>query len=297
MRRILLISNPAAARTHVSRAHEVAAVIRAAGCEVDVVFTDAPGGAVDLARAGVESGVDAIAVYGGDGTMMQTVEGMRPCDIPLGLIPGGTGNLLARNLGLPQRLRDAALVVATGSPRKIDLGQWQSEGRTRYFAVACGAGYDAQLMAGTTGPAKRRWGMGAYVQYVVRTMGTIRPLPFNVTVDGEARVLQAALVVVANCRTIVPPFLGLGPDIRYDDGWLNVVALRARGMKHAAAVVFKLLRNAADDADIVRLRGRDVRIEADPVQPVQLDGEPDGRTPFRATILPKGLKILMPARS
>jgi diacylglycerol kinase family enzyme len=68
-------------------------------------------------------------------------------------------------------------------------------------------------------------------------------------------------------------------------------------MKHAAAVVFKLLRNAADDADIVRLRGRDVRIEADPVQPVQLDGEPDGRTPFRATILPKGLKILMPARS
>lgn len=294
MRRILLIGNPAAARTKTARAHAVAAVMRSAGCEVDLRFTDGPGDAIEIAKNGATAGVDAIAVYGGDGTMMQAVEGMRPCDVPLGIIPGGTGNLLAKNLGLPMRLEEAARVVATGRPRTIDLGQWRAAGRTRYFAVACGAGYDARLMAGTPGPAKRRWGMGAYVQYVIRTAGTIRPGPFHITVDGDRRTLNAALVLVANCRRIVPPFLGLGPNIRYDDGWLDVVTLRARGIAHAASVVWRLLRDAPDDADIVRLRGRDITIEADSEQPVQLDGEPDGITPFRATILPAGLRILMP---
>lgn len=293
-RRVLLIHNPAAARSYPRRLAAARSTLEREGCAVQVAETRGPGDAVELARLGVREGVDVVAVYGGDGTMMQAVEGMIGEGVPLGLIPGGTGNLLASNLGIPWNPRRAAQTIARGCVRAIDLGRLESDGRVRYFAVASGAGYDADIMSGTTGPAKRRWGMTAYVARVIRTLGAISPAPYRLVVDGETHEVEAVTVVVANCNQIVPPWLKLGRRVAPDDGLLDVVVLNAGGLLDAASVVWQLVRQAPDSDGVRRFRAREVVVDARPARPVQLDGEPNGATPFTATILPGALHVLVP---
>jgi diacylglycerol kinase (ATP) len=137
MARVLLITNPAAARTDPHVVRTVSTVLEREGWEVDVVGTTRPGHAAELARDGVRDGVDVIAVYGGDGTTMQAVQGLMGSEVPVALIPGGTGNLLAGNLRLPRDPAQAARIVATGVPRAVDLGQMDRPEGPRFFAVAC----------------------------------------------------------------------------------------------------------------------------------------------------------------
>jgi len=272
----------------------VVAVTKRTGAEVDVELTKGHGDAESIARRGLEGGgVDVVAVYGGDGTMMQAVAGMAGHSVHLGIIPGGTGNLLAGNLGLPRDPRAAAQIIATGEARRIDLGSLEMADGDRLFAVACGAGYDADIMARTGGAAKRRWGMGAYVSHIVRTVKEIAPAPFCVTVDGKTIELEAAMLLVANCTQVIPPFLSLGREIAFDDGKLDVVALKARGLAEVTSTVWRLMRRHPDNDQVRRFSGREIRVEADPPQAVQLDGDADGRTPFVARVLPGALSVIV----
>ena len=295
MRRVLLIHNPVAARTRSRRLQQVIDTLRRGECDVQVASTGGVGDAVNLAREGAVNGVDIVAVYGGDGTMMQAVQGIINHEIPIGLIPGGTGNLLAANLGLPRNPVRAAEIVATGAPRPIDLGKFESADGVRYFAVASGAGFDAQLMAGTPSVSKRKWGMGAYVVRAFRILSSLRPTRFTLVVDDETHEVRAASVLVANCGTVFPPILHLGADIALDDGALDVVILDAASVWQVFLTLGVLLRRRVDGVRVRRFRGRKVRVEADGPVPVQLDGEPNGRTPFAATILPGRLKVIVPA--
>ena len=265
------------------------------GCEVQVAVTTGPGDAVQFARSGAQAGVDAIAVYGGDGTVMQAVEGMRGHDIPIGLIPGGTGNLLAGNLRLPRDPVAAARIVASGRPRAIDLGRLDQAGRTQYFAVAAGSGFDADLMARTSAAAKRRWGFAAYVVQALSLAGALRTGSFRVTIDGKPMDVEATTVLVANCKEFAPPTVSLAPDIAFDDGVLDVVMLKAGGVLESAAILWKLWNETVDGVAVRHYRGTEITVETDPSRPVQLDGEVSGETPFTATILPKGLSVLVPA--
>ncbi len=297
MRRVLLLHNPNAARHNSRTVRTVASVLRGEGCEVDVEATPASGDASRFARQAVESGVDVVAVYGGDGTMIQAVEGFIGSDVALGLVPGGTGNLLAGNLKLPRHPRRAALTIAHGIPRRIDLGRLEFGDTVRYFAVACGAGYDAQVMAGTTGLAKRRWGMGAYAAWVVKTVGRVQPTRYRLEIDGRSVEVDAATVLVANCNEIVPPLLKLGHGVSFDDGTLDIVVLNASGLWQAASVVWQLLRRTPDSREVKRFRARQVRIEADHKLPVQLDGEAAGETPFTVSVIPGGLSVVVPGEN
>jgi YegS/Rv2252/BmrU family lipid kinase len=294
MRRVLLLHNPNAARHNSRTVKTVASVLRGEGCEVDVEATPASGDAIRLARQAVEQGVDVVAVYGGDGTMIQAVEGFVGSDVALGLVPGGTGNLLAGNLKLPRDPRQAALTIAHGVPRRIDIGRIQSGQTVRYFAVACGAGYDAQVMAGTTGVAKRRWGMAAYAAWVIRTVGRIRPARYRLHIDGQSMEVDAATVLVANCNEIIPPLLKLGKGVSFDDGALDIVVLNAVGIMQAASVVWQLLRRGPDTARVRRFRALQVRVESDHKIPVQLDGEAAGETPITVSVIPRGLSVIVP---
>jgi YegS/Rv2252/BmrU family lipid kinase len=294
MRRVMVINNPAAARSHPRALRVVTKTLESSGLEVVVEHTGQPGDAADLARRAVDQQFDALVVHGGDGTMIQAVQGMNGGTIPLGLVPAGTGNLLAGNLRISRNPRRAAEIITRGKSRKIDLGRLETEDGVRFFAVACGAGYDADLMANTHGPAKRRWGMGAYVGRVLSTLHEIAPTPYRLIVDGEPREIEAAMLLVANCSEIMPPVLALGSDIALDDGWLDLVAVKVRGPWQAVSVVWEMLRSKPDSPAITRVRCREVRIETTPPRPVQLDGEPAGMTPIEATLLPKALTVFIP---
>lgn len=299
MPRVLLIANPAAART---RPHSVETVMRAfaaAGWRADVAATAGPGDARRLAAQGVADGAEVIAVLGGDGTTMQAAAALVGTDVPLGVIPGGTGNLLAGNLRIPTAPARAARVLVAARPKPFDLGCMERPDGLHYFAVACGAGYDARVMAGTLSHHKRRWGMAAYVATTLRLIGQIRSTPHVITIDGVEYDANAAMVLVANCGEVIPPWVRLGSGIRPDDGLLDVVVLRANNFSQSVRAVWDLLREAPDvdglDTYVGYARGREIRVETDSPQPVQLDGEGGGETPFTAVVVPHAIRVLAPA--
>ncbi|NIM49448.1 MAG: YegS/Rv2252/BmrU family lipid kinase [Gemmatimonadales bacterium] len=297
MARALLIFNPVAARTDPQVVGSVSRVFAAEGWELDVAGTTRPGHAAELACQGVEEGVDLIAIYGGDGTTMQAVGGIVGRGVPVGLIPGGTGNLLAGNLRLPRAPAAAAQVAIRGVPRRIDLGCLRRDDDVRYFAVACGAGFDAELMARTSDVAKRRWGMAAYVARAWDTLGEIRVVQYRLTVDDQTFEPEAATVLVANCGEIIPPFLRLNRGIRPDDGMFDVVALKASTTFQVLGVVWQLATGQAGGTDrVLSWRGRTVTVETEVEQPVELDGEPGGVTPFTAEIVPSAISVVVPGR-
>lgn len=298
MPRVLVIANPAAARTEPLGLNAIMAALRRAGWSAEVLATSGPGDARRLAEYGVAAGFDVIAVFGGDGTTMQAAAALVGTDVALGVIPGGTGNLLAGNLRIPASPGRAARALTTATPRPFDLGRMERPDGVHYFAVACGAGYDARVMAGTLSEHKRRWGIAAYIATTFRLMGELRSVDHLITVDGVEYEANAAVVLVANCGEVIPPFIRLRADIAPDDGLLDVVVMRANNLGQSVRAVWDLLRDAptasGQETFVGFARGREIRVETEPVEPVQLDGEPGGTTPFTASVVPGAIRILVP---
>jgi YegS/Rv2252/BmrU family lipid kinase len=294
MARVVLIHNPAASRTDEGVVRTVCEVFENAGWSVDAPGTSHPDHAAEIAEQCVASGVDVIAIYGGDGTV-HAVAGTVGNEVPLGLIRGGTGNLLAGNLRLPRNPTRAARVIVDGVPRAIDLGRLVGSEGVRYFTVACGTGFDAELMAATSGSAKRRWGMGAYVATAWQVLSRHETVSYKVTVDDASFEVDAASVMVANCGEIIPPFLRLRPGITPDDGLLDVVVLNANGVIESAAVLWQLATGQSGrNGRVKHIRGSRVTVESDLPKPVELDGEPAGMTPFTAEVIKGGISVILP---
>jgi len=292
----LLITNPAAARTDARAVTAVRETLRGGGWDVEVLATLGPRDAYRFAAEARDQKFDVLVCYGGDGTAMQIAAAIVGTGIPLGLVPGGTGNLLAGNLRLPRNAAKAARALLTARPHPIDLGVSERADGAHYFAVASGTGFDAELMAETSAAAKRRWKFGAYVGHAVAKLSGVRSARHRITVDGNVHEVGAAMLLVLNCGELIPPFVRLRKDIALDDGWLDVVALRADGIAQSVAAVWDLFRGTANGAGRVWWgRGRTIRVEvvgAAP-RPVQLDGELVGDTPFETRILAGALTVLV----
>jgi len=297
MARALLITNPAAARTDARALTAVREALRHAGWNVDVAATARPGDARRLALRGRDEGFDALLSYGGDGTAMQIAAAVAGTGIPLGLIPGGTGNVLAGNLRLPRRPLAAVQAILHGVAASIDLGAVERADGTHYFAVCCGAGFDAALMRRTDAVAKRRWRRAAYVRAALLALPQVHSARVRITIDGVDTRLDAAMVLVCNCADLMPPFLRLHRDIRPDDGILDVVVMRADGLWQSAAAFVELMQRRAPERRNRVWYGRGTTIavtaeEGDPL-PAQLDGEDVGTTPLAARVLPGALRVFV----
>ncbi len=298
MARSVLITNPAAARTDVAAAQAVAETFRRAGWSVELRATGGQGDARRFAAEAAGEGVDLVSVYGGDGTTMQAAAALVGTGIPLGVIPGGTGNLLAGNLRIPTHPVRAARALIRGRPSPLDLGVMARADGDQYFAVACGAGYDARVMAATTTADKHRWRFAAYVATTLRLMPELKSVVHRIVVDGAEYRAPAALVLVANCGEVIPPWVRLKRGIAPDDGLLDLIIIRADSFTESLRAVWQLLREggteAATPGRIAYARGRDITVEAESPQPVQLDGEPHGLTPFTARVVPGAIQVLRP---
>ena len=295
MPRALVIINPAAARTRAASVSAVMAALKAGGWEAEALATGGPGDARTLAEYGVRDEVDVVAVFGGDGTTMQAAAALVGTDVTLGVIPGGTGNLLAGNLRIPASPARAAEVIVRGRPKRFDLGRMERPGGMQYFAVACGAGYDARVMAGTASAMKHKWKFAAYVATTFRLLDELKVARHYITVDGVEYEAEAAMVLVANCGEVIPPFIRLRSGITPDDGMLDVIVLRATNVLESVRAIWHLVRERPEQGEFIRYgRGREVRVVTDPIEPVQLVGEPGGVTPFTATVVPGAIRIMVP---
>jgi len=293
--RAIIITNPAAARS--DDAHLLAARQRLeeGGLSVEIARTQGPGDGERLARAALADGVELLIAHGGDGTAMDVAAALIGTELPLGLLPAGTGNLLAGNLRISRSWRAATEVILTRTPRPLDIGRLTTSEGVRHFAVACGAGFDAELMRDTAAHHKRAFGMGAYVATAVGLATSITRAHLKLEVDGTAHEAKAAVILIANCGELIPGLLQIRPDIRPDDGVFDVAILDAASFPGAARVLWQmLLRNSAGGAGITFLRATTVRVSAEPPLPVQADGEAGGSTPMAVDLLPRALHVLAP---
>jgi YegS/Rv2252/BmrU family lipid kinase len=294
IRRVLLVVNPASRRG--DRASTAALdAFRAAGVECDAVLTQSSGHGGELAGA-LAARYDLVFTLGGDGTAMEVVGALAGSDIPVGILPGGTGNLLARALGIPLDIRRAVRVLLGGHAVPIDLGSLTTgAGVRRHFAFAAGVGADASMVANTSSVLKRHVGVLAYV--VSGTAAMLRRDSFRVrvTVDDEVVERDATAVMVANVGRVLDGLLTLGPGIRPDDGRLDLCVYSGGRMADALRVGLRLVRGdfRADPCAVFRA-GRRFRVETIPARPVQADGELLGSTPFEVTVVPGAARLLVP---
>ena len=243
-----------------------------------------------------------VVVAGGDGSVRQAAAALKGSGVPLGIIPAGTGNVLARGL----RIGGPAAAVrslATATVRTLDLGEvrWRSADETadEIFVVACGMGLDARIMAAADPGLKRRFSFGAYVVAAVGQVLRPQPSRFTLEIDGERHELTGQAVLIANAGELIPGLLGPRRTIDPGDGHLDILVLGGRGLLGAARGGLELLLRTDGPHGNVALRrtATRVRVEADPAQPIQIDGDVHGSGWLEARILPGALTVLVPARA
>jgi diacylglycerol kinase (ATP) len=299
--RIRIIANPVSGQgLSGRRARDVMIRLVELGCTVEVVETRCAG---DARRIACEAkSVDALVAVGGDGTINEVANGYAPGPAPpLGIIPSGTANVLAKEIRLPRKARDLADVIASGREIAWDAGRIRPGDRR--FMLFVSAGFDAQVVHEFHRSRNGRIRMSDYVAWGVRTYMRCEVPKIRVELDGKVEADPAAWVVVSNVRSYGGPIV-LTPGAKYDDGYFEVMIQRRRHKADTAHLFgASLLTWAfgvdARPADVTYHRARHVRLAPADGAPValQVDGDPGGFLPVDLSVEPGGVRILGPAQS
>lgn len=230
---------------------------------------------------------------------MEVAGALAGTDTRVGVLAGGTGNLMARALGIPLSVRRAVDKLVDGDELLIDLGRFDSG---RRFAIAAGVGIDAAMVAETPGWLKRRLGVLAYT--LMGSRAAIRAVlrrdffVARVTIDGTVHERRAAAVMIANFGAVLGNRITLGPGIRTDDGFLDGCIFSPTTLGDALRIMGRMLRrDFRTDPCMLYARGRSIRVETIPPLPWQADGELMGTTPFSVEVEPLAVRLLVPRRA
>jgi YegS/Rv2252/BmrU family lipid kinase len=280
------ISGGASPREARARAQLALAVVDAHGDPVEVLMTEAVGHARELAKAAVRRGARLVLAWGGDGTINEVVSALAFDDVPLGIVPAGSGNGLARELGVHSRPERAIADALQAVPRAMDLGEIDG----RLFANVAGIGFDAHI-ASRFATATRR-GFVGYAGITVRALRSYAPQHYRISVDGVETSHRAILVTIANSAQFGNN-ARIAPGARVDDGELDLVVVEERSRIATICQVPRLFNGTAN-----RIRGftirriRAVTIESEQPMAYHVDGEPiAGGTRLKARIHPGALMV------
>jgi YegS/Rv2252/BmrU family lipid kinase len=267
-------------------------VLGPAEIEWDVVVTHEGGDAATAAREAAELGFDVVGVYGGDGTVGEVASALADGGPPLLLLPGGTGNVLAEELGIPPMLADAAALIVGDAYRirRIDLGR----AGDRLFVVRLTMGFEVEMVAASSGEMKGRYGWLAYALAGLQTLTEPPTATYSITVDGQTHERDGMAALIANSAGTGRPGVRIADDVDVSDGHLDVVVVRMPELQD-------WLGSAADavagreSRTMDHWRGTEIRVESNPPQPVLADGEEAGFTPVDVTVMPGALGVIVPA--
>jgi len=290
----------------------------AANVDWDVSVTRPQVPVQDIIAPALEKGIDALAVYGGDGTVVEVAAALVGHDVPLAVLPGGTSNALAVSLGIPLALsKSVGLLVGTEEARVrcVDLG----EANGGCFLVAVGVGIPGAWAASTAREQKLRFGTLAYLANALQALVKAQPSRYSLMLDGTEVVSSGVTCIIANSGSFGLPGMNLAPTIHMDDGLLDVIIIRDTDVTSIVSLAATALqrdeaaaprprrttdgiefddgpsRRAALATPLQYWQAREIYLAADPPQAAQADGEvlPDG--PIIATVVPRAVRIVVPA--
>jgi diacylglycerol kinase (ATP) len=311
MRRVALLDNPASGQLtprRKSMVEDALTALRGAGIEVEHLVIDGPGSGAALAREAISRGCDAVVVCGGDGTIHEVLQCLVGTDVALGVVPLGTANALAANLGLAKSPAKAIRALLTAVPTQIPVGRIfyrDSEGadRSRFFTVAAGVGADALLMARMDPGLKRRMGYALYMLEAVR-IWLSHPFPlfkasFKARGNGAPHVAEISQLLAVRVRSFGGALGQFVPTASLHNHRLRLVAFKTRSriryLRFLLAVLFGRHTFNGDvellKADSVECLPRDGALG--PVL-VEADGEVLGHLPVRIEIAVQTLTLLIP---
>ncbi len=295
----VLIVNPTAGRGAAGRrVPEIRRLLGAAGRDWAWHYTRARGDATRLAREAALGGTKRVIAVGGDGTLHEVVNGILGTGAAAGLIPFGTGNDFARGVGLFGSLETACRAAAGDTVRHMDVGVIEgsnTEGE-RHFLVLAGTGCDARTAQTVNAGIRHLSGALAYVWGAILTLRTFEPFALTLTLDGDPpRRLQAMFASFANVAT-TGGGMKIAPGATPDDGCLDICLV---GAVSKATLLYQLTQvfggKHVGHPAVSMLRARIIQVDADPPQPLLIDGEVRGTTPATIRLLPGILPFLVPS--
>ncbi|MFC7475522.1 diacylglycerol/lipid kinase family protein [Dankookia sp. GCM10030260] len=290
---MLIVFNPAAGARRRRRLARALGTLAEAGVVARVAETLHPGHATLLARQAAGDGVPLVVAAGGDGTIAEVAAGLAGSAARLGILPFGTANVLAWELGLPPQPEAAAAVLAQGRTVLLRPGLARfGDGTARLFVQMLGAGFDAQVVARLDLRLKRRLGRGAYVLQGLRELGRYRFPRFAAVLDEET--LEVTSAIVSKGRLYAGRHL-LAPAARPGEAGFQVALFRSAGPLRAALYGAALPLDLLPRLPGVELRwARRVELRGAAV-PIQADGDPAGLLPVVVEDAPGPLAVMLPA--
>ena len=270
-------------------------MLDARGITVDSIATSGPGHAGEIARRAVDRGADLILVAGGDGTINEAVNGMVHSDVPLGILPAGTANVLANELGVGKTMEHAAEALADSVPERVALGLISSEAgdQPRHFLLMAGAGLDAEIVFRLNPRVKQAVGKAAYWIGGFSKVG--RRIP-EFTVQANGREYRASFALLSRVRNYGGD-LEIAPTISLLDNEFEMVLFEGESslgfLKYMLAVVVHR-QQTMPGITILRTREAAFSGPADSKIHLQVDGEYAGLAPARVEIVPNAVTLLVP---
>jgi diacylglycerol kinase (ATP) len=295
-RKATLISNPKTGRYAARRlrtVQELAAHLESLGVAIDLKLTSGPGDAAEIAARAARNGSSDIIVAGGDGTINEAIQGLAGTKARLGIIPRGTGNVLARELGLPLDDERAAVVAAQGKSQKIYLGLAIDETtqERRHFVLMAGIGLDASVVGRVQPSLKKRIGKGAFWISGLSHLATWNVRPFTLEIDKQT--YQATFAAIGKAAKYGGD-LAITPGARLDQREFEICIIKTTSRLRYLRLLSYALREGMprDNPEVSFVKATTVRATGN--APVQVDGELIGNLPMRFEIAPHSLEVIIP---
>jgi YegS/Rv2252/BmrU family lipid kinase len=268
-----------------------------ANIDWDLVITKERCDGICLAEKAINDDVDIVAAYGGDGTVMEVASGLQGTGIPMAILPGGTGNILSIELGIPQNLQEACTLITRPEKsrlRSVDLGITNDQ-TVPAFALRAGVGLEAAMLEGTDRELKERYGIFAYIMGATQALRNIKEAQYHLVLDGKAVECSGLTCLIANAGYFGVPGLVLDPKVKIDDGLLDVFVLRKMDLAQLFSLAATIVGGNELKDPALHWQVQSVSIESDPIQSTQADGEMWGQSPIEIKVKKNALQVLVPA--
>jgi len=299
--RVHIIVNPASGQEglHLPALNKVLTDLK---IEWEMFVTRKGGEAHERAKQAIEAKVDAIVVYGGDGTVLEVASSMSGSEIPLIIIPGGTANVLSVELGIPADQTQAAMLLG-GVPnaiRALDMGvlaggsrDGDSNGDLYFFHL--GLGLEGMMHEKANREAKDRGGMFAYVGAALSTLSNPPVSHYHMTLDGETVEAEGINCMVTNFGSVGVSGITLSHAIDMSDGLLDVLVIQNANIASILSAAANVVASGELAQPLLQWQAREVSITAEPKQPLVVDGELVEVDEIKVRIAPKHVRVVVPA--